>query len=382
MSPPNTQIKAKSDSDQKKAGAVPPPMLTPRQLPEHIPSPSPVPPARPSTPTYTFLAQSPVPQFSSVREETGTAVLQAPGEPQYIAGSIYFPRSRIRLTHAHGPEISEYDYNARYILFGDSEADIAALSGNISGQLRDLIGQCKSGDEVKELLASAEKPAALVKFSGYVIGVETYLHLSREEKQNLPQTKLRRLFEVLALDTGNGFAVYHHPSRGGIAAVDQVNAALDDPKKIRDIYAVVELAQQIDGILSSITDYSSILSWRDPAEKNSVSQRCIARFGEMLRLHACSYPDAKPFLDRVRDHLPDIFSRDNLRLLVTGGINPARINGFFRNQILWYSGIIGDLGLRVDEIDNPAAIQADAPRPERRRVPAPKPEASKCCLLI
>ena len=39
-------------------------------------------------------------------------------------------------------------------------------------------------------------------------------------------------------------------------------------------------------------------------------------------------------------------------------------------------------GLRVDEIGNPAAMQANVPQPGRRSVPPPKPEASKYCLLI
>lgn len=382
MSPPKTQVKAQPASDKTKSGAGPPPMLIPQQMPAHTPSPLPIPPARPSTPTYTFLAQSPVPQFSSVREETQTAGPQGPGEPQYIAGSIYFPRSRIRLTHANGPEISEHDYNARYIILGDNEAEIAALSGAISDQLRDLIHQCRSDDEVKELLASAEKPDALANFNGYVIGVETYLRLSHEDKQHLPQTKFRRLFEVLASNTGAGYAVYHHPSRGGIAAAEQVNTALDDPENIRIIYAVVEMAQKIDAVLDAITNSSSIPLWWDPAGKDRISQHCIASFGEELYRHTRTHLGAEPFLDRIRDHLPDIFSQNNLKLLFTGGISPARINGFFRNQVLWYSGIIGDLGLRVDEIDNPAAIQAHVPQPGQRRVPPPKPKASKCCLVI
>ena len=382
MSPPKKQVKAQSASDKKRAGAGPPPMLIPQQLPEHTPSPPPRPPARPSTPTYTVLAQSPVPQFSSVREETQTAGPQGPGEPQYIAGSIYFPRSRIRLTHANGPEISEYDYNARYIILGDSETEIAALSKAISDQLRDLIHQCRSDDEVKELLASAEKPDALVNFNGYVIGVEAYLRLSHEDKQSLPQTRLRRLFEVLASNTGAGYAVYHHPSRGGIAAVEQVNTALEDPENIRILYAVVEMAQKIDAVLDSITNSPSIPLWWDPTEKDRISQYCIASFGEELYRYTHTHFGAEPFLDRIREHLPDIFSQDNLQLLFTSGISPARINGFFRNQVLWYSGIIGELGLRVDEIGNPAAMQANVPQPGRHRVPPPKPEASKCCLLI
>lgn len=388
MSPPKLQTKPVSASDRKRDGSPVPPAFTPQQMPESTPSPPPVPAARPSTPTYTFLAQTPTPQFLSVRTESRPDGSQDPQASQPITGSLYFPTSRIRLIHASGPEISEYDDNARYIILGDTEDEINAISDRIYRQLRGLILQCTSDEEVNRLLASAQEPAALAGFGGYVVSAEAFLNMDAGDKQKLPQAKICKLFEVLVTKTQTGYDVYRHPSRGGIAATNQINTALEKPENMRDIYAIVELAEKIGDVLDRIMDsasYISLLSWNDPTEKNGVRDSCITLFAETIRLHTGTYPDTKPFLDRIQANLSNIFSWHNLRLLTTAGIDMKRIKGLFKNQVLWYSGVISDLSLNVDEIDNPYAAPPAAPPPAVRqnRPGRPSPYAgSQCCELI
>ncbi len=292
---------------------------------------------------------------------------------QHIIGSIYFPDGRIRLTHFAGPAIEKIGATARYIIGGKDENEIWNFVENLYQKHQE-----RGLDQ--DILQVAAELAASREFSSHVVLADEYLSPGFEKKHPLCQ-----LCEVYKI--GDEFV--YHVSRGAIENINPNFSALANPQNIENIYSIVSLAQEID-------EANSVLR----RGKDEEIQKEKDNFNKRVEAYLTQAPEgSKVYFRQIQSNLDNIFSHQNVveasdleRRIIYEFIQRCQVEeraamvedlltyrktgeqaswmtpefiaaidneilirsqGFFRNQVLWHSGIIDELKLNVDWLDVP-----------------------------
>lgn len=298
-----------------------------------------------------------------------------------IIGSLYFSVGRIRLTHAHGPEIALFNTSnyARFIV-------PSTFASTFENEYRKLQETYKDSPDEFIFTKIIEK----LESSGQVTNVSSY------RKENLNDSLNESNVQLFEIWISKEKRIKTHFSRGGIEAPPK---SLDDVLNVQKIYYIVQFAQKAIELICTeafFTEKTHDLQ----AAKDALIQTC--------RIYSQRYNICVHFFRKIETNIGRILNNINIKKKIidnwietilsepkdgdkqdlakyafilsqtmlnlpvkseaanwiaeTQGIRAPfekkikRIHGFVKNQILWYSGIIKELDLNVDKKDCPEEL--------------------------
>lgn len=270
-------------------------------------------------------------------------------------GSLYFGNGRFRLTHKHGPEISEKEEIWRFAVQGDwkkMNREIEACKGREREESIEYLREM-SGYVMKEITGDNFPWGRLVELY-FKDGKLTGSHLSRGRLKRYTITPPKEDCETGTEQNEESSGAEEEREK---SQAEREQGVKEQQELAMEIGRVVAASQRFGAYIGAALQDENIESrdmtsdaMRDIVKR--VIQQIMRRTGE-------------PRQNEIPNELAILANDDNVETAITVAKEEAegmtapqytnvfrqRIQGYFANQVFHLSGIAGRMGIRVAQID-------------------------------